>query len=168
MVQSSCVNFETPWGAGLVAATPLGVCRVWLPGDRTMPLAVLVQPDSDYLARAAARQLQRYFQKKLQLFDLPLDLSGESSFRAAVLRQAALIPYGRLVTYGHLAVQVGSPRAARAVGGALAANPIAIIIPCHRVVAGTGALTGYTASGGLLMKKNLLNLEEADFNRLIF
>ena len=168
MIQVSCASFKTPWGVGMVAASPLGVCRVWLPGDSTMPLSQLSLSASRDLADTAAEQLQRYFHKRLQLFDLPVDLTGLTSFRTTVLQQTALIPYGTLLTYGQLAQQVGNPRAARAVGGALAANPIAVIIPCHRVVASNGALTGYTAPGGVMMKKFLLSLEEADFNTVIF
>jgi methylated-DNA-[protein]-cysteine S-methyltransferase len=73
------------------------------------------------------------------------------------------IPYGRVVSYGCLAQQAGYPGASRAVGGAMAANPIPIIVPCHRVVAASGALTGYSGPGGIVMKKNLLSLEGVEF-----
>ena len=89
-------------------------------------------------------------------------------FRQLVLRAALQIPYGTVVSYGELAATVGSPRAARAVGGALAANPMPVIIPCHRIVAASGSLTGYSGPGGISMKRLLLNLEAAEFRGKIF
>jgi methylated-DNA-[protein]-cysteine S-methyltransferase len=155
-------EYRTSRGRGAVAVTDLGVCQVWLPGDE---LPAGCQDVSD-LGRTAARQLEDYFQGTLHQFDLPVDISGLTEFRQHVLRCTMQIPYGEIVTYRGLAVQAGSPGAARAVGGAMAANPVPVIIPCHRVVATSGALTGYSAAGGLLMKRFLLNLEGADFRSI--
>lgn len=110
------------------------------------------------LLRRAAQQLEEYFDGERRDFDLPLAPQG-SAFQQKVWRRMAKIPYGKLMTYGELAHAVGS--AARAVGGACGRNPIAIIIPCHRVIGGSGALTGYSGAGGLDTKQFLLELEGA-------
>jgi methylated-DNA-[protein]-cysteine S-methyltransferase len=105
------------------------------------------------------RQLKEYFQGKRTKFDIKLDLDYLPSFKRKVLKACAKIPYGKLATYGELAKKAGSPRAARAVGQAMATNPIAIVIPCHRVVGSDGGLTGYAA--GIDTKKRLLAMEAA-------
>ena len=155
-------GYSTPYGAGAVAVTELGVCHVWLPGE-DLPTIYGVASGESELSIKAAQQLERYFQGDLQQFDLLVDISKRTPFQQQVLLQAAQIPYGSVTTYGAIAKKVGSPRAARAVGGALGANPIPIIIPCHRVLASTGALTGFSGAGGILMKENLLTLEGVDF-----
>ena len=90
-------------------------------------------------------------------FDLPIDWSLVRGFAGGVLRQTARIPFGDVRSYGQLAAQVGSPRAARAAGNALGSNPIPIVVPCHRVLHANGSLGGY--SGGLDRKRYLLALE---------
>ena len=106
--------------------------------------------------REAARQLEAYFQGARQSFDLPVAPAG-TSFQRTVWAAMAQIPYGETVTYGELAARIGRPGAARAVGRACGANPIPVILPCHRVVGKNGALTGY--AGGLERKRLLLALE---------
>ena len=155
-------HYVTTLGPGAVAVTERGVCRVWLPGDDLSDIDRIASGESE-LARKAAKQLEQYFQGCLQQFDLPIDISELTPFRQQVLALTMQIPYGTVITYGQLAKKVGSPKAARAVGGALGANPIPIIIPCHRVLASTGALTGFSGAGGILMKENLLSLEGVDF-----
>ena len=156
------IRYITNLGTGAVAVTSQGVCRVWLPGDDLSDIDRSASGESE-LARKAAKQLEQYFQGCLQQFDLSVDISSLTLFQQQVLRLTMEIPYGTVLTYGQLAKRVGSPKAARAVGGALAANPIPVIIPCHRVLASTGALTGFSGAGGVLMKKNLLTLEGVDF-----
>ncbi len=109
------------------------------------------------LMRAAA-QIEEYFAGRRRVFDLPLAPQG-SAFQLRVWQRMAKIPYGELMTYGALAQAVGS--APRAVGGACGRNPIAIILPCHRVIGGSGALTGYSGAGGVSTKQYLLELEGA-------
>jgi methylated-DNA-[protein]-cysteine S-methyltransferase len=104
------------------------------------------------------RELDEYFAGKRREFDLPLDLRV-APFPADVLRELALVPYGRTDTYGALAARVGRPKAARAVGTVMNRNPIPIVLPCHRIVGANGALTGY--AGGLEIKQALLQLEGA-------
>jgi len=102
------------------------------------------------------RQLRAYFARELQVFELPLDPSG-TPFQRRVWRELLKIPYGETRTYGQLAGSIGAPAAVRAVGGANGANPIAIIVPCHRVIGASGKLVGY--GGGLPLKRHLLELE---------
>ena len=105
----------------------------------------------------AARQLQAYFSGTLQAFDLPLDLAGRTEFQSRVLAACREIPYGTTVSYGELARRSGHPGAARAVGQVMATNRLALVVPCHRVVASAGGLGGY--GGGLALKRRLLALE---------
>ena len=104
----------------------------------------------------AERQLGEYFSGVRREFDLPLEPAG-TEFQQTVWRELRRIPYGETVSYGQLAARIGKPRACRAVGGANNRNPIAIILPCHRVVGSGGDLTGY--AGGLDKKRYLLKLE---------
>ncbi len=110
------------------------------------------------LLLAAKRQLERYFDGDLKRFDLPLRPYG-TKFKKQVWDAMLRIPYGDTATYGKIAAAVGSP--ARAVGGACGANPIPIIIPCHRVLAAGGGLGGYSGDGGTETKVFLLRLEGA-------
>ena len=90
---------------------------------------------------------------------VPLDLSAVSPFRVRVLTALRRVGYGRTISYGELARRVGRPGAARAVGAAMAANPLPVILPCHRVLRGDGGLGGYSAPGGLRVKRELLKME---------
>ncbi len=103
------------------------------------------------------RQLSEYFQGKRQEFDLPLDFSSGTFFNQNVWRELLKIPYGRTASYSAIAHKIGNPKAVQAVGLANRSNPIAIIIPCHRVIAKDGDLQGYFY--GLDMKRKLLQLE---------
>jgi methylated-DNA-[protein]-cysteine S-methyltransferase len=111
--------------------------------------------DEPVLARARA-QLTAYFRGQLHEFDLPLRLDG-TAFQRRVWEQLRLIPYGTTISYGELARRVGDPHASRAVGLANGRNPVAVIVPCHRVVGADGSLTGF--GGGVDRKRALLDLE---------
>ena len=112
--------------------------------------------DSVFLA--VINQLERYFAGEQFLFDVPHRLKG-TPFQISVWRQLLTIPYGQTTTYGELAIQLGNPKACRAIGNANSLNPISIIYPCHRVVGAKGHLTGY--AGGLDCKNQLLILERS-------
>ena len=103
-------------------------------------------------------QLDEYFAGERTEFDVPLDLAG-TEFQRAVWAQLCAIPYGRTISYGELARRMGNPKAARAVGTANGHNPVALIVPCHRVIAGDGGIGGY--GGGTDRKALLLDLERA-------
>lgn len=113
--------------------------------------------ETDVLTEAG-RQLQAYFDGELQCFRLPFAPTG-TPFQQKVWRELQAIPYGTTVSYGALAAKLGT--GARAVARACATNPLAIFIPCHRVVAATGALTGYSGGQGVDTKRKLLRLEGA-------
>ena len=108
------------------------------------------------LIRKTYGQLQEYFAKKRTEFDLPLAPEG-TEFERSVWNTLLTIPYGKTQTYGEIAALIGNPKACRAVGRANGANPIGIVIPCHRVIGTDGRLTGYSA--GLEFKELLLKLE---------
>jgi len=109
--------------------------------------------------QAASAQLADYFSGKRQEFDLPLFLDNRTPFQRKVLNLTRQIPFGSVLSYGELALQADSPGAARAVGAAMAGNPIPIIIPCHRVVGSDRSLHGYAAPDGIHTKAILLQLE---------
>ena len=110
----------------------------------------------DPLLADAEEQLHAYFAGELERFDLPLSAGG-TAFQRRVWNAVAAIPYGAVTTYAALADAIGSPRAWRAVGAANGRNPLPIVVPCHRVVGVSGALTGY--GGGLELKRALMALE---------
>jgi methylated-DNA-[protein]-cysteine S-methyltransferase len=116
------------------------------------------RPGNHPIAREALCQLQAYFAGQLRHFDLPLDLHG-TDFQLKVWRELGRIPYGETRSYMQMATAIGTPRAVRAVGAANGANPIPIVVPCHRVIGASGKLVGY--GGGLPLKKRLLELEGA-------
>ncbi len=108
--------------------------------------------------------MRRYFSGEEVEFDIPVDLFGLEAFTRAVLTEIRHIPYGGLASYGAIARRLGRPSAARAVGQALARNPIPIVIPCHRIIRGDGSLGGFGM--GLDMKERLLSIEGVDVHRL--
>jgi methylated-DNA-[protein]-cysteine S-methyltransferase len=118
-----------------------------------------VEPGEDWIDDPdlpAAVQLREYFAGTRRSFDVALDAAG-TPFQRAVWDALLTVPYGRTTTYGEVAARLGRPTASRAVGAANGQNPIAIIVPCHRVIGASGALTGY--AGGLDRKRLLLGLE---------
>jgi methylated-DNA-[protein]-cysteine S-methyltransferase len=108
------------------------------------------------------RQLDDYFAGRRTRFDLPLDRTG-TAFQTAVWKILDEVPWGTAVTYGDLALRTGRPTGARAVGGAVRANRIAIVVPCHRVLGATGGVTGYTPGDGVVTKTRLLRHEGIAF-----
>jgi len=115
---------------------------------------------TDPLAAALVRQVREYFESERRRFDLKLDWGNATPFRRKVWRALRRVAYGSIVTYGDLADGVDRPRAARAVGGALAANPLPLIVPCHRVLPSSGGPGGFSAEGGMAMKQRLLDFEK--------
>jgi methylated-DNA-[protein]-cysteine S-methyltransferase len=116
-----------------------------------------VASESDPVLAAAASQLDAYFRGELTSFDLPLSLEG-TQFQRCVWTALQSIPYGETISYGELARRIGQPSASRAVGLANGRNPVAIVVPCHRVIGADGSLTGY--GGGMDRKRFLLALEQ--------
>lgn len=159
----AATSFSTESGEGAVVIADGSVVAVLLPD----PAKELSERIGEFGARQyvtdlglqCADLLQRYWKGERVEFAVPLCFPEGEGFRRRVMEEVARIPYGEISTYGEIARRVGSPRAARAVGSVMARNPIPIIIPCHRVVGGTGALVGYTAPGGTDLKAKLLALE---------
>ncbi|MBS1847636.1 MAG: methylated-DNA--[protein]-cysteine S-methyltransferase [Actinobacteria bacterium] len=157
---------DSPVGDLLLAATPGGLVRIAFANEgHDEVLESLASTLSPRILHApgrldvAACELDEYFERRRQVFDLDLDRSLSKGFRALVQRRLPEIAYGRTRTYGEVAEIVGNPRAVRAVGSACATNPLPIVVPCHRVVRADGSLGGYI--GGLDAKARLLELEAA-------
>jgi methylated-DNA-[protein]-cysteine S-methyltransferase len=147
-------TFSSPIGHVTVAGDEDAVRSVWL-GDRCRPPAPDAIRDEARLSAAAA-QLAEYFEGERRSFDLTLAPTG-TLFQTTVWRALLEIPFGRTLSYGELAHRIGRPGAARAVGVANARNPLAIVVPCHRVIGSNGTLTGY--GGGVDRKAWLLDFE---------
>jgi methylated-DNA-[protein]-cysteine S-methyltransferase len=165
LLEVAYTTMPSPIGTLLLAATRDGLVRVAFAEDVDATLVELSGQLSPRLLelpsrlRAAREQLQRYFDRRLTGFDLPVDRALIGAYARRVLERTAAIPYGSYASYAQVAREVGTPLAARAVGNALGANPIPVVIPCHRVLRTGGALGGY--GGGLDRKRFLLELEGA-------
>ena len=150
---------ETPVGRLLVAGTDAGLKHVAFSAAHFSAPEVTPQDDwelNDRALREPVKQLKAYFAGKLKQFSLPLAADG-TDFQKQVWKALREVPFGRTASYGDIAKAVGSPAASRAVGLANGRNPIAIVVPCHRIIGSNGRLVGY--GGGLPYKKTLLNLE---------
>jgi methylated-DNA-[protein]-cysteine S-methyltransferase len=155
---------DSPFGPLLAATTPRGLVKISLPaydaGETLEDLAARISPrvlEAPARLDEVRRQLDSYFEGRLHEFDLPLDWQLSKGFRRRALRAIDRIPYGRTRSYTDIARSAGNERAVRAAGTACGANPIPIVVPCHRVLRSGGALGGY--GGGLPMKEALLTME---------
>ncbi len=156
-------TLSTPIGRVFAAAGDRGLVRVSFRRPEPTFVAELKQhlradvvKSETHMAKVAT-QLRQYFAGRRARVDVPVDLRAVTPFQRQVLTATRRVPPGRVVSYGEIARRIGKPKASRAVGQALGHNPIPIVIPCHRVVAGGGKLGGYT--GGLAIKKRLLAIE---------
>lgn len=155
---SSLRTFDTPFGRITLLATAKGLRRVVLPGvGEALHATGGEDRQAEAHAAQAEREIREYLDGRRREFTVPLDMDDLPPFYAKVLRQLLKVPCGQTVSYGELACRAGSPKAARAVGQAMAANPIPIVIPCHRVLASGHRLGGY--GGGPDLKRRLLTLE---------
>jgi methylated-DNA-[protein]-cysteine S-methyltransferase len=157
-------RIDTPVGALTIIVGTGGVGAVVWDGDleTRVKMREPIEAGDHPVLDLAAAQLVEYFECGRTHFDVPLAPRG-TPFQLAVWQALRSIPYGETRTYGRLAAEIGRPDAARAVGAANGRNPISVIIPCHRVVGSTGALTGY--AGGLSAKRRLLDLERSSSRR---
>jgi methylated-DNA-[protein]-cysteine S-methyltransferase len=155
----------SPLGPIVIAATATGLAGLWFADNqRYLPLQLsgpaAWPDDADHpILTQARQQLHDYFAGRRSHFDLPLDLGCGTAFQQSVWRALLDIPQGEVVSYGEVSRRIGKPAAVRAVGGAVGRNPVSIVVPCHRVMGASGALTGY--GGGLDRKTALLTLEGA-------
>jgi methylated-DNA-[protein]-cysteine S-methyltransferase len=158
-------SVDSPLGPLVVAATPVGLVRVSYTDFRgedevLEDLASRVSPrvlEAPAKLDPVRRELDEYFDGRRERFEVPIDWSYLAGFTREVLRATAAIPFGNVSSYAGVAEAAGSPRAVRAAGNALGANPMPVIVPCHRVLRTGGALGGYT--GGIERKEFLLRLE---------
>lgn len=157
--------YDSPIGTLSIVGSPSGLRAVLWPDEMTSGLDASstqrvklndVRRGTTEITDATRRQLDRYFAQESTTFDLPLDLVG-TPFQVKVWRSLADIPFGQTASYGVQADRIGSPTASRAVGAANGRNPVSIVLPCHRVVGASGALTGF--AGGLDAKRWLLDFE---------
>ncbi len=163
-------KLKTPIGVLHIAATPKGVSQL----DFVMPRrgrnssrsakTPAARQARAHIARAI-RQIREYFSGRRKEFDLPLDLHGTPN-QQMVWQGLMEIPFGKTKSYGQLADEIGMPRAARAVGTSCGRNPVAVIVPCHRVIGTDRTLHGY--GGGLWRKRFLLEHEGVTENRVLF
>ncbi len=157
--------FHSPWGWMGIAESSKGIQAIVLPkrskravvSDLSALSNEPVQQEDSARLDMARRQLLDYLTGRRDTFDVPLDLSQGTSFQRKVWRVLHRVPYGKLRSYQWIASRVGGRQYARAVGNAVGANPLPIVIPCHRIVAQDASLGGF--SGGLPMKRKLLSLE---------
>jgi methylated-DNA-[protein]-cysteine S-methyltransferase len=165
LIDVAYTSVDSPLGPLIVAATPEGLVRVSyseLRGEDEV-LEELARRVSPRVLEAPARldpvrrELDEYFEGRREGFDVPIDWSQLAGFTREVLRATARIGFGQVSTYAGVAAEAGSPRAVRAAGNALGANPMPVVVPCHRVLRTGGTLGGYT--GGLERKEFLLRLE---------
>ena len=164
LVDVGWVVTDSPVGPLTLAATPEGLVRVGF-GTEEGVLEDLAAAVSPRVVRLPARlddlrrQLDEYFAGRRHRFEVPLDRRLSHGYRREVLEALSDVPYGETVSYKDLAVRTGNPGASRAVGTAMATNPLPIVVPCHRVLRSGGALGGY--GGGIETKVWLLRLEGA-------
>lgn len=165
LVDVAYTTYDAPFGLLVLAGTSLGLVRLAFDpveavvGDLSARLSPRVL-SAPHRFDGVRRQLDEYFAGQRTSFDIEVDLAlAGSDFRRAVLAAAAAIPYGQVRSYSDVARSAGSPAAVRAVGSALGANPVCVVLPCHRVLRSDGRVSGY--AGGPERKDFLLRLEGA-------
>jgi len=162
------VVFKTKWGYFGLAGTESALCRTRLPEpkpEEIKPLLLKNLPAAHFdktFFKTLQEQIIAYFEGACVNFgpDIPIVLDGCSDFCRAVLTACRAIEFGQTISYAELAKRSGRPNASRAVGNALAGNPLPLIIPCHRVIRSDGKLGGFSAPGGNTTKKKMLELED--------
>ncbi|MEY4458147.1 MAG: hypothetical protein RIS25_740 [Actinomycetota bacterium] len=153
----SIIRLDSPIGRIEVTACDGRIIGLNIERNGGLPHDNEAENPSPVLAEAA-QQLREYFRGERRTFDLPVSLSG-TSFQSSVWGELNSIPYGAVRSYGEVGAATGRKAAGRAVGGAVGANPIPIIVPCHRVLASDGRITGYSGGNGIPTKVWLLDLE---------
>ena len=161
------LSFRTPYGWCGIVSGGNGIKRIIL-GDKSSSvvknsiksLYPSVKHEEDDLLRRVKDLLLKYFDGELVCMDLPLEFPSATSFQRKVWEGVRSIPYGHIKTYGWLGKKLSRPGSSRAVGNALAKNPLPLIIPCHRVVRSDGKMGGFSLPGGTLLKKKLIDLEK--------
>ena len=171
MNMKELVKHDNELSIRMMRSSPVGPIIIAADSDGLILSSIITEDDFPYItnrtadadsvriADMALSQLADYFSGKRADFTLPLDIKSATDFQREVLLKTVEIPYGQVRTYGEVAISIKRPQATRAVGGALAHNPIGIIIPCHRVVAHDGHLRGFSSPHGIRTKAVLLEHE---------
>jgi len=162
--------FDTDFGPFGFVAHADGLLATYLPPGRANLRKMILRawPEAEERAMGLSsfrRDVRAYFAGKRVEFEVELELSVQPPFRRRVLHACARVPYGETVTYAELARAAHRPKAARAVGNAMASNPLPLVIPCHRVLRADGSPGGFSAAGGVALKRRMLELERADATR---
>ena len=151
-------TMDSPVGQLSLTASEAGLTGIYFEGHRHFQGLQNHIAGSDLpVLRLAERQLEEYFRAERRCFTIPLDMRRGTAFQQQVWSALARLTYGETTSYAALAASIGNPQAVRAVGAANGRNPFSVVVPCHRVIASDGRLTGY--AGGLRNKAFLLNLE---------
>ncbi|MFC1793296.1 methylated-DNA--[protein]-cysteine S-methyltransferase [Planctomycetota bacterium] len=161
------VIFKTKWGYFGLAGTNSALCRTHLPGPESKNIESRLLKNlpgaqfDDTFFKTLQKQIAAYFEGSCVNFspDIPVVLDGFGVFSRKVLTTCRNIQFGQRITYSGLAIKAGRPAASRAVGNALANNPLPLIIPCHRVLRTDGKMGGFSAPGGIALKEKMLKLE---------
>ena len=165
--------FKTKWGYFGLAGTEYALYQTQLPGPKPEKIKSMLLKNLPIPNQASSIEFDKTFFKTLQeqitayfegacvnfSRDIPLVIEGLSSFGISVLTTCRDIEFGQTITYGRLAIKSGRPNASRAVGSTLAKNPLPLLIPCHRVIRSDGKIGGFSAPGGVTLKKRMLELE---------
>ncbi|HUP74032.1 MAG TPA: methylated-DNA--[protein]-cysteine S-methyltransferase [Acidimicrobiales bacterium] len=161
-----CCELATPFGPLHLAATDAGVVGVWFgPADEALAALARDLGDATFVEHGprvapVRAQVEEYLRGERQVFDLAIDWRRSKGFRLRVLHALAEVPFGVTVSYGDLARRSGSPAATRAVGGAMATNPLPVIVPCHRVVRSGGSIGGFAGARNAIDTKQWLLTHE--------
>lgn len=147
--------FDSKNGLWRILASEKGVSKIHLVDNNHKQEDI----NPSNITNQAVSELDRYFRKVLRIFNVPIDIQEGTEFQRQVWKELSFIEYGTTISYQKLANEIGNPNSVRAVGAANGANPIAIVLPCHRVIGSDGSLTGYAY--GVELKRNLLLHEEA-------
>lgn len=154
-VEQSIEYFQSKYGLWRIEASNKGLSSLkWVEESWNCK-----DENPSEITELAAKELEKYFKKVLRRFSVPIDIQAGTEFQRQIWTELGHIEYGSTVSYQQLANEIGNPGSVRAVGAANGANPIAIILPCHRVIGSDGSLTGYAY--GTNLKRALLLLEEA-------
>lgn len=157
------MNLNTSFDASDFLKTEIGFVNLYSEHGKLVAITIDPAPaqkiGSDPVLEKSKSQLAEYFAGKRKTFDLAVELRG-TEFQKSVWRVIDQIKFGETLSYADIASRVGKPKAARAVGGAVGANPVPLIVPCHRVLGASGKITGYSGGEGLPTKRKLLTLEQ--------
>ncbi len=147
--------------------SPFGFITITAEGEKITNVELCKKANSvgsSKVLAEAGKQIDLYLKGSLPKFSLPLKVSG-TPFQLAVWRAIAKVPFGKTVSYGEIATAIGKPKAARAVGAAVGANPTPFLVGCHRVLGSSGSITGYSGGQGIKTKKLLLDHESIEFKK---